>query len=72
MQNYNLINPVSERIKLQSLDLIRALIMISSGSKSFNSYLFNLKEKSVVRKTLMGRVKEFCGYFHINLYKYIF
>ena len=25
-----------------------------------------------MKRTLMGRVKEFCGYYHINLYKYIF
>ena len=63
----------SERINLQSLDSIRALIMTSSGSKSFCTYSFlNFKEKSVVKRTLMGRVKEFCGYYHINLYKYIF
>ena len=66
------INPVSERIKLQSLDLLRTLILTSSGSKSFYSYLSNLKENSVVKRTVMGRVKEFCGYYHINLYKYIF
>ena len=66
------INPVSERIKLQSLDLIRALIMTSSGSKSFYFYLFNLKENSVVKRTLMGRVKEFCGFIIFILYKYIF
>ena len=46
--------------------------MTSSGSKSFYSYLFNLKENSVVKRTLMDRVKEFCGYYLINLYKYSF
>ena len=54
------VKPISQVINMFSLNLFRSCIMSNSSTSSFYSYLYHVRNRKYVGKTLIGRVMEFC------------